>query len=36
MEECESKVSSAEREVQEALEDKKRAEFMNNQAQLQV
>ena len=34
--ECESRVASAEREAQEALEDKKRADFMNNQAQLQV
>jgi hypothetical protein len=35
-EECESKVACAERESQEALEDKKRADFQNNQAQLQA
>jgi hypothetical protein len=34
--ECESKVSSAERELEEALEDRKRSDFQNTQTQLQA
>ena len=34
--ECESKVSGAERDLEEALEDKKRSDFQNTQAQLQA
>jgi hypothetical protein len=34
--ECDSKVSGSEREMEEALEDKKRSDFQNTQTQLQA